>query len=41
MAFIEADNRMIYLLPPSLADWLPEGHLARFGHYAEGVRNFM
>lgn len=30
MAFINADHRAIFLLPPSLADWLPEGHLARF-----------
>lgn len=30
MAFIEANHKAIYLLPPSLADWLPEGHLARF-----------
>jgi transposase len=30
MAFIEANHRAIYLLPPSLDDWLPEGHLARF-----------
>jgi len=30
MAFREADHQSIYLLPPSLSDWLPEGHLARF-----------
>ena len=30
MAFIDANHRAIYLLPPSLSDWLPEGHLARF-----------
>ena len=30
MAFINADYRTIFLLPPSLADWLPEKHLARF-----------
>jgi transposase len=30
MAFMEANHNAIYLLPPSLADWLPEGHLARF-----------
>lgn len=30
MAFINADHRSIFLLPPSLADWLPEEHLARF-----------
>lgn len=30
MAFINADHRAIFLLPPSLADWLPEKHLARF-----------
>jgi transposase len=30
MAFIQANHKSIYLLPPSLDDWLPEGHLARF-----------
>jgi transposase len=30
MAFIQAHHNTIYLLPPSLEDWLPEGHLARF-----------
>lgn len=30
MAFKEANHNTIYLLPPSLADWLPEEHLARF-----------
>ena len=24
------DRDMLYLLPPSVQDWLPEGHLARF-----------
>ena len=28
--FIEVDRETLYLLPPSLQDWLPEGHLARF-----------
>lgn len=28
--FIECNREQTYLLPPSLADWLPEGHLAWF-----------
>jgi transposase len=28
--FIIADRETAYLLPPSVDDWLPEGHLARF-----------
>jgi len=28
--FVEVDRETMYLLPPSLQDWLPEGHLARF-----------
>jgi len=28
--FVEVDRETHYLLPPSLQDWLPEGHLARF-----------
>jgi transposase len=28
--FIDYDQSTLYLLPPSLQDWLPEGHLARF-----------
>ncbi|MDD3761389.1 MAG: IS5/IS1182 family transposase, partial [Acidithiobacillus sp.] len=28
--FISADRKTSYLLPPSMEDWLPEGHLARF-----------
>ena len=28
--FIPADRQTGFLLPPSLDDWLPEGHLARF-----------
>ena len=28
--FIECDRDTDYLLPPSVAEWLPEGHLARF-----------
>jgi transposase len=28
--FIDCDRGTPYLLPPSLDDWLPEGHLARF-----------
>ena len=28
--FVEVDRETLYLLPPSLQDWLPEGHLARF-----------
>ncbi len=28
--FRSCDLNQTYLLPPSLQDWLPEGHLARF-----------
>ena len=28
--FFEVDRETPRLLPPSLQDWLPEGHLARF-----------
>lgn len=28
--FVEVDRETPYLLPPSLQDWLPAGHLARF-----------
>lgn len=28
--FRQVDRDTLYLLPPSLNDWLPEGHLARF-----------
>ncbi len=28
--FVDCDRATPYLLPPSLEDWLPEGHLARF-----------
>jgi len=28
--FVNADRRTGYLLPPSVDEWLPEGHLARF-----------
>lgn len=28
--FITADRETAYLLPPSVSEWLPEGHLARF-----------
>ena len=28
--FREVDRHTLYLLPPSLQDWLPENHLARF-----------
>ena len=28
--FLEVDRETLYLLPPSVQDWLPEGHLARF-----------
>ena len=28
--FRNCDLKQAYLLPPSLQDWLPEGHLARF-----------
>lgn len=28
--FIDVDRETLYLLPPSVQDWLPEGHLARF-----------
>jgi len=28
--FIQCDRRTPFLLPPSIDDWLPDGHLARF-----------
>lgn len=28
--FRHVDRDTLYLLPPSLNDWVPEGHLARF-----------
>jgi transposase len=28
--FLECDRNTLYLLPPSIQDWLPEKHLARF-----------
>lgn len=28
--FLNADRDTDYLLPPSMKDWLPEDHLARF-----------
>jgi transposase len=28
--FVTADRETAYLLPPSVSEWLPEGHLARF-----------
>ncbi|CDQ09320.1 protein of unknown function [Acidithiobacillus ferrivorans] len=28
--FIDPDRKTCYLLPPSMEDWLPEDHLARF-----------
>ena len=28
--FIGADRKKQYLLPPSIEEWLPEGHLSRF-----------
>lgn len=28
--FVEVDRETLYLLPPSVQDWLPEKHLARF-----------
>src|SRR5664280_1173680 len=28
--FLEVDRETLFLLPPSVQDWLPEGHLARF-----------
>lgn len=30
MKFIEADRDQLFLLPPSVDEWLPAGHLARF-----------
>ena len=30
LKFVSCDRNTSYLLPPSLQDWLPEGHLARF-----------
>lgn len=30
LKYVSCDRKTPYLLPPSLQDWLPEGHLARF-----------
>jgi len=30
LKFVNCDRHAQYLLPPSIQDWLPEGHLARF-----------
>jgi transposase len=30
VTFLEVDRETLYLLPPSIQDWLPEKHLARF-----------
>jgi len=30
VTFAEVDRETLFLLPPSVQDWLPEGHLARF-----------
>ena len=30
LEFADCDWETLYLLPPSLQDWLPEGHLSRF-----------
>jgi hypothetical protein len=30
VTFVEVDRETPYLLPPSIQDWLPEKHLARF-----------
>jgi transposase len=30
VTFVEVDRETLYLLPPSIQDWLPEKHLARF-----------
>jgi hypothetical protein len=28
--FIAVDRDQVFLMPPSLREWLPEGHLARY-----------
>ena len=28
--FVTVDRKTAYLFPPSMSDWLPENHLARF-----------
>jgi hypothetical protein len=28
--FFECDRKTPFLIPPSIEDWLPQGHLARF-----------
>ena len=30
VTFAEVDRETLFLLPPSVQDWLPKGHLARF-----------
>ena len=30
VTFAQVDRETLYLLPPSIQDWLPEKHLARF-----------
>ncbi len=37
--FLACDRDQELLLPPSLRDWLPEGHLAWFGQAVPAVRS--
>jgi hypothetical protein len=30
ITFVDVDRDALYLLPPSIQDWLPEKHLAAF-----------
>lgn len=38
--FINADRTTPYWLPPSVQDWLPEGHMARFVAEIVGATGF-
>jgi hypothetical protein len=37
--FIECDREQVFLMPPSLREWLPEEHLAWFVIEAVGEMN--